>query len=653
MPAHRRFSICDNTKSGYTLVELSIVIIIISLLTASGLAVGASMVARAGYVDTGKLLDQLEQSLRDYYVVNGRLPCPAAIDTLPGAAGFGEETACTAGGAIAGTHHMNDGGGVRSGMIPVRTLGLPDNAASDKYGSRILYVVNEDLTDTVTFGGATEAITILDADDDPILTNAAYAVLSQGPDRRAAFSYSTGQVLGDCASGPDTLDEMNCMGAAATTAEFRDAPFNNGDEEDFYFDDLIRWSPKFHFMALDTSSFILWEAIGDNIYSVGTDSDTLNTNVGIGISSPTAKLDVSGTDALRLRAGDNSSASLENNQLLLSYNGSGNYTHAIKSRHNSGADAGNSIDFYVWDYGTDAASAEGTHRVMSLDGGNVYIEEQVRVAQDSTYTTLDLGLSAPERVYIRGGTGSAGRLDLMGATEHANGATIDLNGRTNGADGRIGMIAATTSSSSTVYTHYLGKNSAGSISPLVVVYADGHMIVQGPTWCTIGSGAGNTACSSDKRYKKNIEPIENALDKLLEISGVYYKWNGASPFADKERVHLGVIAQEVQKVFPQAVTEDEHGYLMVSTATLVPVLIEGMRELKNENDALQAAQAEWREQSAAFERRVAALEAPDRDAGLSPAASQHPWVLMLLLAAAVAGGVAALVLCQLRSRRCG
>lgn len=97
-------------------------------------------------------------------------------------------------------------------------------------------------------------------------------------------------------------------------------------------------------------------------------------NVGIGTSNPAAMLDINQTggtsgvnNALALRAG-NSAAYFGNNQILFGYNSSQTYQHAIKTRHDSTSAAGNNIDFYLWNYGTDAAGTVGTKRVMTLSG---------------------------------------------------------------------------------------------------------------------------------------------------------------------------------------------------------------------------------------------------------------------------------------------
>ena len=105
---------------------------------------------------------------------------------------------------------------------------------------------------------------------------------------------------------------------------------------------------------------------GTPIDAVYVDTDG---KVGVGTTAPaTAKLDVnSSTHALRLRAG-NTEASSADNQVIMSYGGTTNYSHAIKTRHSSGSDADNAIDFYVWDYGTDSAGTVGTKHVMTIDG---------------------------------------------------------------------------------------------------------------------------------------------------------------------------------------------------------------------------------------------------------------------------------------------
>lgn len=282
-------------QSGFTLVELSIVIIIVGLLTAGGLAVGASMVERAAYIDTQKLIKQLQRSVKDYYIVYGHLPCVASLDDAPGSEEFGTalEDCSTAGDPPAGSGTFREGSPpVRIGMIPTRTLGLPDSAAQDKYGNRIIYAVTESLTDATLFGGDDGAVIVRDMNDNNILTDAAFYISSSGRDRKGGYSYQTGNIDTDCGTS-DNLDVQNCE---FSNAIFRDAPFNNGDVDETFFDDLTAWTPKFHLTGMTASSDTLWAANGDeNLFSVGTDTNPGDTDVGIGIANPTeGRLHVAG-----------------------------------------------------------------------------------------------------------------------------------------------------------------------------------------------------------------------------------------------------------------------------------------------------------------------------------------------------------------------
>lgn len=81
--------------------------------------------------------------------------------------------------------------------------------------------------------------------------------------------------------------------------------------------------------------------------------------------------------------------------------------------------------------------------------------------------------------------------------------------------------------------------------------------------------------------------MERYLDKIVRLNGKYYEWNEKM----KEITGItgnayGVIAQEVQKEFPEMVEMQESGYLAVDYRQLVPVMIEAIKELKQELDCL-------------------------------------------------------------------
>ena len=148
---------------------------------------------------------------------------------------------------------------------------------------------------------------------------------------------------------------------------------------------------------------------------------------------------------------------------------------------------------------------------------------------------------------------------------HAGHSTVPVLHLTGGANGII-------SGSST---------STGSFGHLVIakdahigedVLADGDVVAYN---------------SSDIRLKDNIQVIQGSLDKIDGINGYEFDWNEKSPGWAKERGHdVGVIAQEVQKVLPEVVVERKSGYLGVDYKRIVPLLIESVKELKQEVEDL-------------------------------------------------------------------
>lgn len=86
--------------------------------------------------------------------------------------------------------------------------------------------------------------------------------------------------------------------------------------------------------------------------------------------------------------------------------------------------------------------------------------------------------------------------------------------------------------------------------------------------------------TSDIRLKKNVLAIDNALAKVQQLRGVSYEWR-VDEFKDKgldTRPQIGLIAQEVEKIFPQLVGTDNAGFKSVEYSKVVAVLIEAIKE---------------------------------------------------------------------------
>ena len=93
--------------------------------------------------------------------------------------------------------------------------------------------------------------------------------------------------------------------------------------------------------------------------------------------------------------------------------------------------------------------------------------------------------------------------------------------------------------------------------------------------------------ASDRRLKENITPISNALDKVSKIGGYEFDWNDKQTVWEEGKHDVGVIAQEVLEVVPEATKERKDGYLGVDYEKLIPVLIQAIKEQQAQIEGLQ------------------------------------------------------------------
>lgn len=94
---------------------------------------------------------------------------------------------------------------------------------------------------------------------------------------------------------------------------------------------------------------------------------------------------------------------------------------------------------------------------------------------------------------------------------------------------------------------------------------------------------GTVSQSSDARLKKNIAPIDHALDKVLNLSGYHYEWINNAQDND---VQSGVLAQEVEAIMPELVDTSEDGNKSVNYNGLIPYLIEAIKQQQKQIDEL-------------------------------------------------------------------
>jgi hypothetical protein len=97
---------------------------------------------------------------------------------------------------------------------------------------------------------------------------------------------------------------------------------------------------------------------------------------------------------------------------------------------------------------------------------------------------------------------------------------------------------------------------------------------------------GKCCMSSDARLKKNIAPLPDALSRLLRLRGVTYEWIDPAKHGYLTGPQTGMIAQEVEKVFPEWVGTDRDGYKTLSIRGFEALAVESFRALRTENDDL-------------------------------------------------------------------
>ena len=204
--------------------------------------------------------------------------------------------------------------------------------------------------------------------------------------------------------------------------------------------------------------------------------------------------------------------------------------------------------------------------------------------KDATGTALGSAIAFDNGVAYSGCI--AGVNATIGGNTYVNsiafGEKCNVNGKNTFAFG-AGCVA---SSGQTVVGHW---NKANSNAAFIVGNGDseiGRSTIFEVT--SDGAYAADFKTSSDARLKTNISPIENALDKIMKIRGVTYNWDKsvAVNANASSALQYGVVAQEIEKIFPDLVSDGLNGYKAVNYNGIIPVLIQAVKEQQNEIDEL-------------------------------------------------------------------
>ena len=147
-------------KKAYTLIELSIAILVISLLMAGVFSFATGSINNAKSALTNQRIDEIYKSMGTYLMVNKRLPCPASIKTSKiNDNSYGQEVSGGTGCEGAGVYKSSTNPNLFFGGVPIKALNLSSEYAEDGYGNKFNYIIDRRFTyQFIATGSTTENI---------------------------------------------------------------------------------------------------------------------------------------------------------------------------------------------------------------------------------------------------------------------------------------------------------------------------------------------------------------------------------------------------------------------------------------------------------------------------------------------------------------
>lgn len=268
-------------------------------------------------------------------------------------------------------------------------------------------------------------------------------------------------------------------------------------------------------------------------------------NVGIGTASPTQKLDVSGNirSAGEIISTNANQFRMVQGNYWVFWRNDGTNTYLLVTNSSNQYGTWNALRPFTINNTTGDASI----------GNTLYVQHGANVG---------IGIWAP-----------TDKLDVNGyvriRSTNGEGGTIRLDGN-NGTISYIENINGTFRLINSWWTAELFKVDQGGNTSVA-----GTLTINGAGWVTSPA----YYYSSDKNLKTNITPLNNALEKITSLSGYTFEWKNTG------RKDIGVIAQEVEKVFPEIVSKNPStGYKTVEYGNLVAPLIEAVKEQQKQLD---------------------------------------------------------------------
>ncbi|MFM6973072.1 MAG: type II secretion system protein [Alphaproteobacteria bacterium] len=257
------------SKFGYTLIELSITILIISLLMAGLFSVATGSVTNSKKRITNSKMEQIYKALGTYLMVNKRLPCPASLTkSFNQDADYGNEVRSGNGcGGSVGVYRSTSNTNLFFGAVPASTLNLDSSFVNDDFGNKFSYIIDErfaknfitnpDTTFSVSSFGTANAYNVINILENKSISNnlvnltsdAIMVIISFGPNKLGGFDAVNGAVN----TAPTDFSELENYissindSSSPSTAVYNNNIVINADFSDI-FDDQIIYKTRLDFI---------------------------------------------------------------------------------------------------------------------------------------------------------------------------------------------------------------------------------------------------------------------------------------------------------------------------------------------------------------------------------------------------------------------
>ena len=251
-----------NFKTAFSLLELSVVILIISILIAGSMTASVTAMNNAKYKVTRDRINEIYKAMGGYLLSNKALPCPASLTEIKSSStGYGVAGSAGACTDLSGVYANSGATIVYYGMVPTQDLKLNSEMAEDGFGNKFTYIVTKSLTDTTDtdgFGAASKVGNLvvkesLGTSEINNTTDAAFVIISHGANKIGAFNNNAAT---QNVSPVGTADEQKNYGSISGAVVTLGSNFVSAAPNSDSFDDVLFYKNK-NMVLLDFNALSL------------------------------------------------------------------------------------------------------------------------------------------------------------------------------------------------------------------------------------------------------------------------------------------------------------------------------------------------------------------------------------------------------------